>query len=428
MSSLKSLVQKQGVTVLSVIHQPRKVIFDSFDSLVLLGVGGNLVFHGPVNSAEAYFGSIPRPYQLPTGESLADWLIDISTGMIAPNEQTSVSTGGPTRSTLDLSLSRRRLIEGDGPSAAKEEDQNEVAANRREKLYRYWKEYMKGLNDEQLAHSSPPTPFPFPEASTMPPFPEQLKIQLERNFLLAWRNRSSKIADACIVVFAVTLVSVFEGTLETTRNYVPEVFFDDLTSGDPVSLVVMLPEVFGYALNLSTNVQYAMKVGVLAAVLIGLTASKAITAKRLEFFRESGSGISVNAYFAAINIFGLLEYSFQMLLAGSVASWLRSSLASWYSYVFNFWLMMWLTVSWALLLSIVTPPSSAAIAVALHVAFFGLLCSGGLSPVTFDSRFTTIRVPHQHTKLSCSLSLSRFLKNYTTKKTLCWAFSVALLV
>lgn len=43
MGSLKKLVESQGVTVLSVIHQPRKAIFDSFDSLILLGVGGNMV-------------------------------------------------------------------------------------------------------------------------------------------------------------------------------------------------------------------------------------------------------------------------------------------------------------------------------------------------------------------------------------------------
>ena len=388
MSSLKNLVQKQGVTVLSVIHQPRKVIFDMFDSLALLGVGGNLVYHGPVQAAEAYFGSIPRPYRLPPGESVADWLIDISTGMIEPDEQSSVSTGDQTEYTVKLSLSRRHLVEENGPSAGKEEDQNEAAMNRRENLYRYWKEYTKGLNGENRAYYSPPTPFPFPEASAMPSFSEQLKIQLERNFLLAWRNRSSKIADACIIVFAVTLVSAFEGTLEITRTHFPDVHFVALTIGDPIRLVERLPELFRFALGrLSDNVQYAMKVGVLSAVLIGLTAAKAITAKRLEFFRESGSGISVNAYFAAINIFGLLEHSFQMFLAGTVAFWLRSSIVAWYSYVFNFWIMMWLTVSWALLLSIVVPPSTAVLAVALHVAFFGLLFSGGLPPVTFESKF-----------------------------------------
>ena len=36
MESLRNLCDKQGVTVVSVIHQPRKFIFDLFDSLILL--------------------------------------------------------------------------------------------------------------------------------------------------------------------------------------------------------------------------------------------------------------------------------------------------------------------------------------------------------------------------------------------------------
>jgi ABC-type multidrug transport system ATPase subunit len=53
MKSLKTLVETNGVTVCSVIHQPRKIIFDLFDSLVLLGVGGRMVYHGPTSEAEA---------------------------------------------------------------------------------------------------------------------------------------------------------------------------------------------------------------------------------------------------------------------------------------------------------------------------------------------------------------------------------------
>ena len=55
MSSLKRLVDVQGVTIVSVIHQPRKFIFDLFDSLILLGVGGKMVYHGPTEEAYDYF-------------------------------------------------------------------------------------------------------------------------------------------------------------------------------------------------------------------------------------------------------------------------------------------------------------------------------------------------------------------------------------
>lgn len=45
--------------------------------------------------------------------------------------------------------------------------------------------------------------------------------------------------------------------------------------------------------------RYAMKLGVLISILVALAATKIITSKRKEFFREAASGYSVNAYFCA---------------------------------------------------------------------------------------------------------------------------------
>jgi DNA polymerase II small subunit/DNA polymerase delta subunit B len=67
------------------LHQPRKFIYDLFDSLILLGVGGQLIYHGPTEGAEPYFNR--RNYLLPLGESVADWLIDISSGRLEPENQ-----------------------------------------------------------------------------------------------------------------------------------------------------------------------------------------------------------------------------------------------------------------------------------------------------------------------------------------------------
>lgn len=86
MQSLKRLVQNQGMTICSVIHQPRKTIFELFDSLILLGVGGNLVYHGATSTALDYFTNMH--YELPEGESLADWLIDISSGELSQSKPT----------------------------------------------------------------------------------------------------------------------------------------------------------------------------------------------------------------------------------------------------------------------------------------------------------------------------------------------------
>ena len=82
MKSLKHLVEKDGVTVVSVIHQPRKFIYDLFDSVVLLGIGGRMVYHGPTDAAVSYFNKLR--YRIPEGESVADWLIDISSRRVDP--------------------------------------------------------------------------------------------------------------------------------------------------------------------------------------------------------------------------------------------------------------------------------------------------------------------------------------------------------
>jgi hypothetical protein len=126
-----------------------------------------------------------------------------------------------------------------------------------------------------------------------------------------------------------------------------------------------------------------LKTGVITAVLVGLTAAKAITEKRLEFFRESASGYNINAYFAAINITSGIEHSLQILLAASAAFWLRNSLAHWGSYCINFLMMAWLCVSWALFLPLLVPPKNVVLVVGFFMAFFGLLFSGGLSPVKY---------------------------------------------
>jgi hypothetical protein len=89
MKSLRHLVEKEGVTIVSVIHQPRKFIYDLFDSLILLGVGGKMVYHGPTNEAAGYFNTLN--YTLPEGESVADWLIDISSGRLEPDNKVAAS-------------------------------------------------------------------------------------------------------------------------------------------------------------------------------------------------------------------------------------------------------------------------------------------------------------------------------------------------
>jgi ABC-2 type transporter len=341
MKSLKALVDTQGVTILSVIHQPRKFIFELFDSVILLGVGGNMVYHGPVSESEQYFARLPEPYRLPAGESIADWLIDVSSGRLEPENNENIDSDRD----LGTVILDNAAVGTAGPSSSKVDTAYEEAKLRRQVLYDAWNEQVL-QNENVMTRLKAPEPYDLPVPVKNRSFFFQLNVQVRRNLLLAWRNRFSKFVDTAIILVAVSLICLFEGVVNLTREDVPGISFEDLTSGNPEDLGRNFRGLFRYASSFSGLVRFAMALGVIASVLLSLMASKAITQYRHEFFREAGSGYSISAYFLAVNITSFLEHSTQMILAALAAFWFRDSIAIWWSYVSNFLLLSWTCSSW----------------------------------------------------------------------------------
>ena len=114
-----------------------------------------------------------------------------------------------------------------------------------------------------------------------------------------------------------------------------------------------------------------------------------MTEKRIEFFREAGSGYDVNAYFLAINVVTTVEHSVQLILVGSAAYWLRVSTSGRGSYYASFLILAWLTVSWALLLAVVIPPKNIFNIVGFFMAFTGLLFSGASPPLLYEDIYSS---------------------------------------
>ncbi|KAJ3101513.1 hypothetical protein HDU96_009963 [Phlyctochytrium bullatum] len=74
---LRSLAEL-GLTVISVIHQPRVEIFEKFNDVVLIIPGGRVAYLGPVNQAQRYFETLG--FEFDPEANLADVLIDILSG------------------------------------------------------------------------------------------------------------------------------------------------------------------------------------------------------------------------------------------------------------------------------------------------------------------------------------------------------------
>lgn len=117
--------------------------------------------------------------------------------------------------------------------------------------------------------------------------------------------------------------------------------------------------IFSYAykgLNAISN--YAMMVGLILSVLVGLSATKVITNNRLEFFRECQSGANVTAFYIAASITATVEQGFSAVCGALVAYLISMPASSFVVYLWNFFAVSWLSVSWALLLAIVVPLGS----------------------------------------------------------------------
>jgi ABC-type multidrug transport system ATPase subunit len=83
-----------GLTIVSVIHQPRVEIYEQFDDVLMLGPGGKTSYFGPVKEAQRYFESLGFQFK-PTANP-ADVIMDILSGK---GEQNSAKKLTPSEIT-----------------------------------------------------------------------------------------------------------------------------------------------------------------------------------------------------------------------------------------------------------------------------------------------------------------------------------------
>lgn len=76
MSILKA-VSRLGITVVTIIHQPRHEIFETLDSILLFGAG-RVIYSGKEAEAQAYFEECG--FKFPEGDNPADTIMDIIAG------------------------------------------------------------------------------------------------------------------------------------------------------------------------------------------------------------------------------------------------------------------------------------------------------------------------------------------------------------
>ncbi|KAL3370830.1 hypothetical protein AABB24_007720 [Solanum stoloniferum] len=79
----------EGVNICMVVHQPSYTLFNMFDDLILLAKGGLVVYHGPVKKVEDYFAGLG--IEVPERVNPPDYFIDILEGLVKPSISSNVN-------------------------------------------------------------------------------------------------------------------------------------------------------------------------------------------------------------------------------------------------------------------------------------------------------------------------------------------------
>lgn len=84
MDTLRALSRMagSGMNIIAVIHQPRHSLYELFDSVLLLGVGGVTVYNGPPLLSELWFRR--NGFSMAVYENVADWNLDVISGCACP--------------------------------------------------------------------------------------------------------------------------------------------------------------------------------------------------------------------------------------------------------------------------------------------------------------------------------------------------------
>ena len=245
-----------------------------------------------------------------------------------------VETGNPEH---------EQLIHDDRPNDAV--NNSRKAEQNRETLYRQWSIHFENIpkfKKEQFYLAPRPVDLPLPVESVN--IGDQFIVQARRFCLLSWRNRYSRLIDFSITIIAVFAITLLGGVDINSFYYEQTDFLWLKFIASPKDASEMLkPFVFTYAfqgLNATSN--YALMVGLILAVLIGLNATKVITSNRLEFFRECQSGTSVTAFFIAASLISTIEQGVTAIAGATLAYTMLMPSTSFLVYLTYFFIISWL--------------------------------------------------------------------------------------
>lgn len=244
-----------------------------------------------------------------------------------------------------------------------------------------------------------PAKFDLPSKRETPGFLSQTMYHFSRCLLLFERNIATEMQDALIIVGGSIAILLLEKGLTLSKDLDPNIPNEYYVlngvgqSPEQTALFesVAVPLLYVHAIKgFMTILNYATKMSLPVCLLTALSSTKALTEKRTEFFRETNSGYSVNAYYLAINLFDTLKVSIKMIVVALFAVFLRNTGASVFATITQFILLGWLASSWGLIFPLFVPADNVVLVTGFFVIFTSLLFAGAPStPIEYEAMYSS---------------------------------------
>eukprot|EP00668_Euglena_longa_P014892 GGOE01018927.1.p1 GENE.GGOE01018927.1~~GGOE01018927.1.p1 ORF type:complete len:923 (+),score=223.20 GGOE01018927.1:103-2871(+) len=319
-----SQLAAEGVTVVTVVHQPRYAIFTLFDHLILLGFGGHAIYVGPPSGVVEYFLRLGFPF--PAGENPADYMLDVASGAVSACGDSKLR---PRHTEAENAQTKR------GRSLA---------------LAAAWEEHAR--------QRRPPPPVQV--ASGWPLRCIERPTLLQQYKLFCWRLATQRARgarvftlDTAFVLFATYTVTLISGVLNPMEP-------------------------------MSEQFEFCMLQGLLFSVLITLASLRPFADNKLIFYREASAGYSISAFFFAQVSLDVVEHGMQALLVAIVHFEVRGSRCGLCHLIVLYQLVALFCSGWAYIFSFCVPRPNLLVFSGIWTSSLGTLLSGVLSFLHFE--------------------------------------------
>ncbi|KAI4349131.1 hypothetical protein L6164_009766 [Bauhinia variegata] len=258
----------EGVNICMVLHQPSYTLFRMFDDIIFLAKGGLVAYLGPVKKVEEYFAGIG--IDVPDRVNPPDHFIDILEGLVKP------SSPGVTHEQLPV---RWMLHNGYAIPADMLHYADEIAASSVASTSTEVKEATHEADDQSFAGE----------------LWQDLKsnVQMHRDRLEATFLRSNDLSNrrtpGVLRQFRYFLGRVVKQRLREARIQAVDYLILLLAGAILGTLTKMNDETFG-----SLGYTYAV---IAVSLLCKISALRSFSLDKLQYWRESSSGISTLAHF-----------------------------------------------------------------------------------------------------------------------------------